>query len=89
VCQTTYWICAARHRHRGALSIGLTADGGRSQGAKAVSENYRFYAAKMAELGAYRSANQPLQSQFDELMSFVKTCEEQWESRLLDEGTPA
>lgn len=54
-----------------------------------MSENYRFYAAKMAELGAYRSAKQPLQSQFDELMSFVKTCEEQWESRFRDEGTAA
>jgi hypothetical protein len=43
-----------------------------------VSENYQFYAAKMAELRADRAANRPLQSQIDELLAFVKTCEEQW-----------
>lgn len=48
----------------------------------AVSENYKYYAAKMAELRAYRSANRPLHSQFDELISIVKACEEQWESRV-------
>jgi len=43
-----------------------------------VSENYRFYAAKMAELRADRAANRPLQSQIDDLMAFVRSCEERW-----------
>jgi hypothetical protein len=43
-----------------------------------VSENYQFYAAKMAELRADRAANRPLQSQIDELMAFVRSCEERW-----------
>jgi len=43
-----------------------------------VSENYQFYAAKMAELRAERAANRPLQSQIDELMAFVSSCEERW-----------
>ncbi len=43
-----------------------------------MSENYQFYAAKMAELRAHRAANRPLQSQIDELMAFVKSCEERW-----------
>jgi hypothetical protein len=51
----------------------------------AVSDNYKLYAAKMAELRAYRAANRPLHGQFNELIAFVKTCEEQWESRLRTE----
>jgi len=43
-----------------------------------VSQNYHHYAAKMAELKAYRAANRPLQRQLDELMAFVKACEERW-----------
>ena len=43
-----------------------------------MSENIQFYAAKMAELRADRAANRPLQGQLDELLAFVKTCEEQW-----------
>jgi len=43
-----------------------------------VSENNQFYAAKMAELRADRSANLPLQSQIDDLMAFVRSCEERW-----------
>lgn len=43
-----------------------------------MSENYQFYAAKMAELRADRAANRPLQSQLDELLAFVMTCEVQW-----------
>ena len=43
-----------------------------------MSENYQFYAAKMAELRAGRAANPPLQSQIDELMVFVRSCEELW-----------
>jgi len=44
-----------------------------------VSENYQFYVAKMAELRADRAANRPLQGQIDELIAFVKTCEERWD----------
>jgi hypothetical protein len=43
-----------------------------------VSENYQFYAAKMAEIRADRAANRPLQGQLDDLLAFVQTCEEQW-----------
>ena len=43
-----------------------------------MSENYQFYAAKMAELRADRAAHPTLQSQIDDLMTFVKSCEEQW-----------
>jgi hypothetical protein len=43
-----------------------------------MSDNYRFYAAKMEELRADRTANRPLQSQSDELMAFVRSCEELW-----------
>ncbi len=43
-----------------------------------MSENYQFYAAKMAELRADRAANRPLQSQIDELMAFVRSCEQRW-----------
>ena len=43
-----------------------------------MSENYRFYAAKMAELRVDRAANRPLQGQIDELMAFVRSCEERW-----------
>jgi hypothetical protein len=35
-----------------------------------MSDNYRFYAAKMEELRADRTANRPLQSQSDELMAW-------------------
>ena len=44
-----------------------------------MSENYQFYAAKMAELRADRAANRPLQGQLDELMAFVRSCEERWD----------
>ncbi len=44
-----------------------------------MSENYQFYVAKMAELRADRAANRPLQGQIDELIAFVKTCEERWD----------
>ena len=43
-----------------------------------MSENYQFYAAKMAELRADRAANLSLQSQIDDLMALVRSCEEQW-----------
>jgi hypothetical protein len=43
-----------------------------------VSDNYRFYAEKMAERRIHRDANRPLQSQLDELFSFVWMCEARW-----------
>ncbi len=51
---------------------------------KAVSENNQFYAAKMAELRADRVANRPLQSQIDDLMAFVRSCEERWNIDIAD-----
>jgi hypothetical protein len=51
-----------------------------------VSENYQRYAAKMAELRACRSANRPLQTQFDELLMFVRDCENRWLSCFWMEG---
>lgn len=45
-----------------------------------MSENYIFYARKMADLRAVRGANRPLQRQLDELLAFVKACERKWQS---------
>jgi hypothetical protein len=45
-----------------------------------VSSNYRFYAAKMAELRAQREAGRPLHRQLQELLLFVVKCEMQWDS---------
>lgn len=44
-----------------------------------MSENYIFYARKMADLRAVRAANRPLQRQLDELLAFVKACEGNWQ----------
>ncbi len=49
-----------------------------------MSENNQFYPAKMAELRADRAANRPLQSQIDDLMAFVRSCEERWSRDLGD-----
>jgi hypothetical protein len=46
-----------------------------------MSENYIFYAGKMADLRTLRSANRPLQSQLDDLLAFVKACEGKWQPR--------
>jgi hypothetical protein len=43
-----------------------------------MSENYKFYAAKMAELRVYRAGTRPLHNQLLELFVFVKRCEAQW-----------
>ena len=51
-----------------------------------VSENYQLYAAKMAELKTYRSANRPLQRQVDELLMFVEDCENRWQATFWMEG---
>ncbi len=53
-----------------------------------MSENYQFYAAKMADLRADRAANRPLRGQIDDLMAFVRSCEERWNKDLGDrQGT--
>ena len=43
-----------------------------------MSNNYRFYSVKMAELRIFRRANRPLQGQLDELFAFVSLCEARW-----------
>jgi hypothetical protein len=43
-----------------------------------VSENCKFYAAKMAELRVCRASSRPLHGQLLELLVFVKRCEAQW-----------
>lgn len=40
-----------------------------------MSENYRFYSAKIAELRVCRAANRPLHDQLHELLVFVRMCE--------------
>jgi hypothetical protein len=45
-----------------------------------MSSNYRFYAAKMAELRAQREVSRPLHRQLQELLLFVAKCELQWNS---------
>lgn len=47
---------------------------------RSISENYRIYAAKMAELRAYRAINGPLLNQLKELFMFVRLCEARWYS---------
>ena len=43
-----------------------------------MSENYRHYVRKMAELRAAREANRPLYLQLIELLQFVLECEASW-----------
>lgn len=45
-----------------------------------MSENYRLYRIKMAELRASREANRPLAKQLRELLMFVARCEARWET---------
>ena len=45
-----------------------------------MSDNYRFYAAKTAELRVYRAHNRSLESQLHELLLFVMRCEALWDS---------
>lgn len=47
-----------------------------------MSNNYRFYAAKMEELRVDREVNRPLRSQLLELLLFVSECEARWEVRI-------
>jgi hypothetical protein len=43
-----------------------------------MSENYKVYGAKMAELRASRAINRPLQNQLRDLLAFVAQCEARW-----------
>jgi hypothetical protein len=45
-----------------------------------MSENYKLYGQKMAELQAARLADQPLRRQLEELLEFVRQCEAAWPS---------
>jgi hypothetical protein len=45
-----------------------------------VSENYRFYQSKMAQVRASRAINRPLLNQLRELYMVVAQCEARWES---------
>ncbi|MFI5038333.1 MAG: hypothetical protein ACHQCG_00200 [Solirubrobacterales bacterium] len=45
-----------------------------------MSENYRLYRIKMAEIRAAREANRPLARQLRELLMFVARCEARWET---------
>ena len=49
-----------------------------------MSENNQFYAAKMAALRADRAAQRTLQGQIDDLMAFVRSCEERWNIDIAD-----
>jgi hypothetical protein len=43
-----------------------------------MSENYRFYVAKMAERRAQLVSSQVLRAQLDELFFLVHRCEAMW-----------
>jgi hypothetical protein len=43
-----------------------------------MSDNYRFYVQKMAELRAVREANRPLRHQMEALLQVVRECEARW-----------
>jgi hypothetical protein len=43
-----------------------------------MSENYKFYRAKMEELRSSREKNRPLANQLRELLEFVTRCEGRW-----------
>ena len=47
---------------------------------RCMSENYRFYRSKMAEVRASRSISRPLINQLRELFAFVAQCEARWET---------
>ncbi len=52
-----------------------------------MSDNYRFYAQKMAELLAGRTIpNSPLRKQLNELFQFVQVCEARWAREDSTEG---
>lgn len=53
-----------------------------------MSDNYRAYAEKMAQLRASRGQNRPLRSQVEELFAVVRQCEARWELEDRIEGRP-
>jgi hypothetical protein len=44
-----------------------------------MSDNYRFYESKMAQLRASRLSSRPLLNQLHELFKFVARCEGRWD----------
>ena len=44
-----------------------------------MSENYRFYMKKAAEVRAAHAASGPLRSQLLELLGFVRECDARWD----------
>ena len=43
-----------------------------------MSENYKLYVEKMADLRASREANRPLQREVEALFQFICECEARW-----------
>jgi hypothetical protein len=43
-----------------------------------MSENYKFYMTKMANVRALRESNRPLANQLRDLLAFVAQCEARW-----------
>jgi hypothetical protein len=43
-----------------------------------MSENYKFYVKKVAEVRAARTADGPLRHQLEELLQVVRKCEAIW-----------
>jgi hypothetical protein len=43
-----------------------------------MSENYRYYARKLAESKEAREADRPLAAQLEDLLRTVRRCEEMW-----------
>jgi hypothetical protein len=44
-----------------------------------MSDNYKAYAERMAELRARRAENRPLRGQVEELFAVVRQCEARWQ----------
>jgi hypothetical protein len=53
-----------------------------------MSDNYKAYAEKMAELRARRGESRPLRGQVEELFAVVRQCEARWELEDRIEGRP-
>jgi hypothetical protein len=53
-----------------------------------MSDNYKAYAEKMAELRARRAQSRPLRGQVEELFAVVRQCEARWELEDRIEGRP-
>lgn len=53
-----------------------------------MSDNYKAYAEKMADLRAWRAQNRPLRGQVEELFAVVRQCEARWQLEDRIEGRP-